>query len=271
MTDGDCTEFLKWALPRMGMRWEGFRKPRGQVCKRIRERLGDLELRSFERYRDYLDDHPEEWEELTFRCRVTISRFFRERSVWRDLGRRIGDLWEEKDGTDPLAVWSSGCASGEEPWSLRILWDLQIACDLPEEASLEILATDFDPHLLDRARRACYPQSSLEEVPERWRETAFERREDEHCLQGRFRHGVEWRRHDLRREAPPGLFDLVFCRYVVYIYSDEAAQEKLTRRLAGSIRPGGLLVVGAKEEIPEPCEDLFEPFDPSIYRRAVLD
>lgn len=271
MGEGECTEFLEWALPRMGMRPEGFRKPRGQVCQRIRDRLFELELSGgFDRYREYLEDHPDEWEELAFRCRVTISRFCRERSVWRDLAPRLGTLSRTRSG-ESLAAWSVGCASGEEPWTLRLFWDLEIAPTPPEGAPLQILATDFDPHLLERARRACYPESSLEEVPERWRQEAFDRRGEEHCLRRPFRHGIEWRRHDLRRDALPGPFDLVLCRYVVYIYFDQPARERATRRLAESIRPGGLLVVGGKEELPEASGELFEPVGASIYRRRETD
>ena len=102
MNDADCVEFLQWALPRLRMRWAGFRKVRGQVCKRIGRRLKELGLGDIDAYRSYLDKHSEEWEILDGLCRITISRFHRDRKVFeclRDsgkLGSSFFRFWRKK-------------------------------------------------------------------------------------------------------------------------------------------------------------------------------
>jgi chemotaxis protein methyltransferase CheR len=68
-------DFLQWALPRLGLRWAGFRKVRRQVCRRLRRRLGELELADLDAYREHLEAHPEEWTVLDALIPITISRF----------------------------------------------------------------------------------------------------------------------------------------------------------------------------------------------------
>ena len=82
MKDADCVALLQWALPRLRMRWAGFRKVRGQVCKRIRRRMGALGIDSVSAYRQYLERHDSEWDELDALCRISISRFYRDRGVF---------------------------------------------------------------------------------------------------------------------------------------------------------------------------------------------
>ena len=75
MNDAECVEFLRWLLSRLHFRWEGFRRVRGQVCKRFRRRFSELGLTSAAAYRDYLEHHPDERSVADFLCRVTVSRF----------------------------------------------------------------------------------------------------------------------------------------------------------------------------------------------------
>ena len=80
LTDRQCVEFLQWALPQLGLRWAGFRKVRGQVRKRIVRRLRELELTHIAEYRPYLAEHPAEWTVLDACLRISISRFYRDRT-----------------------------------------------------------------------------------------------------------------------------------------------------------------------------------------------
>ena len=129
MTDADCVAFLQWALPRLDMRWKGFRKVRGQVCKRIKRRLQELGLEGYAAYRQRLESDPGEWRLLDECCHITISRFFRDRDVFEALRRRILPDVAHKAAREGRAVriWSAGCASGEEPFTLKIFWDLEVA------------------------------------------------------------------------------------------------------------------------------------------------
>ena len=81
MKDDRCVGFLQWLLPQLHMRWQGFRKVRTQVCKRIQRRISELELTDVDAYRQYLLTHADEWRILDHSCRVTVSRFYRDKVV----------------------------------------------------------------------------------------------------------------------------------------------------------------------------------------------
>ena len=89
MQDKECVQFLQWALPRLSLRWAGFRKVRRQVCKRIQRRIRTIGLADTNAYRKLLETDKEEWQVLDELCRITISRFFRDREVFDCLGAHV--------------------------------------------------------------------------------------------------------------------------------------------------------------------------------------
>lgn len=165
-----CIDFLQWALPQMHLRWEGFRKVRGQVCRRIRKRIAELQLEDFDAYKQYLRENQQEWDILDQFTHIHLSRFFRDRKSWEALGEELLPELAERAHKEKktFRCWSVACASGEEPYSIAILWKNKIAPLLPH-LQVEIIATEKDEKILDRARRACYTAGSLKEIPEEWK------------------------------------------------------------------------------------------------------
>jgi chemotaxis protein methyltransferase CheR len=252
MNDAACVAFLQWALPQLGRRWDGYRKVRRQVCRRVWRRVGELGLDSFAEYRSHLERNPDEWPRLDAMTDITISRFYRDRAVYDFLRSEVlPTLIDEahQSGRTTVRVWSAGCANGEEPYTLVIIRELTLSAttsDIP----LAILATDIKPAVLRRAAQARYPQSTLRDLPTDLRETAFDQDGDEFVLLPRFRRGVTLAQHDIRSGLPDGPFDLVLCRYLAFTYFDEARQRDMTRALTRVIRPGGALVLGNREAPP---------------------
>lgn len=236
----ECTAFLQWALPRLGMRWSGFRKVRGQVCKRVGRRIRALGLAGFTAYREHLEAHPDEWGVLDPLCRVSISRFYRDRAVFDWLAGHAR----------PKVAWSAGCASGEEAYTLALLFP-----------DCEILATDADPDLLVRARAGRYPPSSLEDLPADLRAGAF----SDGVIAPPPRRRITWRCEDIRATLPDRAFDLILCRHLVFTYFDEELQRDILEGLVERLSPGGLLVVGTHETLP-PCK--LARLVPCIYQRG---
>jgi len=258
MRDGECVQLLQWALPRMGMRWPGFRKVRKQVCKRVQRRLRELGLADSGAYRDHLELYPEEWRLLERLARITISRFFRDRGVFTFLEQTVLPVLARQalaGGETRLRIWSAGCASGEEPYSLALLWRLRLARIYPA-VDLQILASDIDEVVLRRAREGCYDASSLRGLPPGWRELAFTECADRFCLRPEFRAPVTWRIHDIRADVPDGSFHLILCRNLAFTYFDLRQQQRIATLLQKSLKPGGALVVGAHEQLPDSCAGL---------------
>ena len=268
--DRQCTNFLQWALPQLHMRWPGFRKVRTQVCKRVHRRLESLRLSGLDDYRRYLLSQPEEWQALDGLCRVTISRFYRDHGVFRQLaGQIIPGLARQvrRAGGHCLDIWSAGCGSGEEPYSLAILWVDQLQQRF-SDITLRMLASDADRRLLERARAACYPASSLKELPASLRASAFRVSAGDYCLQSRYRRPLLFIEHDIRAPAPVSGLQLILCRNLVYTYYDEALQRDITRRLASALQPGGILVVGSHEYLPEHVHGLIPlSLEQGIYKK----
>ncbi len=253
MKDTLCVDFLQWALPKLRMRWPGFRKVRRQVCKRIDRRCRELGLPDVANYRAFLESHPEEWARLDSLCRVSISRFYRDRGVFDSLRRVILPSLAELAlvrGEAELRGWCAGCASGEESYTLSLIWQFELQLSFPE-LNCRLVATDADPHMLERARIACYPASSLKELPPEWRAKAFVKGDDGFCLPAKFRGDIDFRCQDLRTEQPPESFHLIMCRNLVFTYFTPTFQQQLLTQILERLLPGGALVIGQTEQLPE--------------------
>jgi chemotaxis protein methyltransferase CheR len=238
-SDAECVAFLQWALPHLGRRWAGYRKVRRQVCRRARHRVHALGLGSLADYRTHLERHPEEWQDLDALTNITISRFHRDRGVFAFIQSEVLPILVERprdSGSGIVRAWSAGCASGEEPYTLAIIWELEIAPRAPG-IDLQILATDVEPAMLRRSREARYPASALRELRESWREAALISDDDELALLPRFRHHVSIARHDIRTDPPDGLFDLILCRYVALPTSTRPANGTRSGGSRAPVRP----------------------------------
>ncbi len=252
MTDQDCIQFLKWSLPQLRMHWKGFRKVREQVCKRIDRRLDALGLTDLAGYRALLEQNRDEWNVLDSLCRVTISRFYRDQEVFRSLEQevlvRICEDVNAQGGTE-LRCWSVGCASGEEPYTLAMLWDMGTGRFF-QTMKISILATDADTNMISRAKEGCYDSGSISGLPPYWRANAFVRERNRFCIRPEEREKVAFLEQDIRVATPEGLFHLVLCRNLAFTYFDDELQNEVLTRLHGKLHDRGVLVVGIREELP---------------------
>jgi chemotaxis protein methyltransferase CheR len=271
MKDADCVSFLQWALPQLRMRWPGFRKVRKQVCKRIDRRCKELALPDVVAYRAYLEAHPAEWSMLDSLCRVSISRFYRDRGVFDHLRQVVLPVLAElavTRGERTLRGWSVGCASGEEVYTLSLIWHFELKARFPGLV-FRLVATDADPTMLQRAQRGCYLASSLKELPPAWRDAAFVRTGEAYCLREEFRAGIEFCCQDIRSQQDEETFHLVLGRYLVFTYFEESLQQQILTQITQRLLPGGGLVIGRTESLPDGTVGL-TPWFPwqGIYRRV---
>jgi len=269
MSDAACVGFLQWALPRLGLRWAGYRRVRRLVCKRLSRRLRESGIGDLTAYRAYLEAHAQEWPVLEALCRVPISRFYRDRGVFESLERDVLPGLAARPAAREraaLAIWSACCASGEEPYTLAILWRLRLSGRFPG-LDCRIVASDIDARLLERAYSGCYRASSLKALPAGLRTEAFEARAGQWCVRAAFR-GIEWLQQDIRHAMPERPFDLILCRNAVLTYFAPVAQREVMQRVLERLRPGGALVTGIHEALPAGLEGIGPwPGSRAIYRR----
>jgi chemotaxis protein methyltransferase CheR len=270
MRDADCIAFLQWALPHLDLRWQGFRKVHGQVCKRLKRRMKTLGLADIAAYHARLEADPDEWTVLDGLCHITISRFFRDSRIFEALAVRVLPEIAARAAREQREArfWTAGCASGEESYTLKIVWDLGVS-SVHSGIGCSIIATDVDRAMLDRAHKGCYPRGSLCELPEAFITQAFEQAGDLHCVKPKHREGVKILNQDLRLEAPEGLFDLILCRNVAFTYFERPLQEKVLRRLVEHLYDRGYLAIGANERLPQDVDGLVPlPGVPEIFKYA---
>jgi chemotaxis protein methyltransferase CheR len=252
MTDEACVAFLRWCLPQLGLRWPGYRKVRRLVAKRLNRRIAELGLADLAAYREHLSRDPAEWSQLHAICRIPISRFYRDRGVFDAIGQRIlpnaaANAIEGGDRT--VHCWSAGCASGEEPYTISLIWQYQVAPRWPA-AGLRILATDADETMIARAKTGCYARSSLKELPREWIERAFTVSGGLFCLASEFRRDVDFLLQDIRDAMPKGPFDIILCRNLAFTYFESRLQLRILDEIRDRLRTGGVLILGMHETLP---------------------
>lgn len=271
MSDTDLVALLRWALPRLGLRWEGFRTFRGTVRKRLARRMNELGIADIPAYRARLDVDASEWVVFDGMCRIPISRLYRDHAVYERLGREILPARARAAaaaGRTTVRVWSAGCASGEEPYTVAIVWWLEVGPGAPG-VDLELLATDVDATMLARAERGSYDEGSLRELPPELRAQALLRDDGGGWrVREELRRGITFRRQDMRTTLPDGWFDVILCRNSAFTYLDEPVQRTLVERIVERLYVGGVLVIGSHERLPGSVAHLAQ-LAPCIYERGV--
>jgi chemotaxis protein methyltransferase CheR len=237
--------------------------------RRIAVRMRACGVHTYSEYQALLDRMPAEYERLKDAITINVTRFYRNAETWNLL--RAGLIREICKGNDgEIRVWSAGCSSGEEPYTLTML----IADHLEQQGTPERLsqvtvdATDIDRRCLERARAGRYRRDALTEVPAVWIDRYFERQGDECRVVDPIRQRVHVRVADLSNDPPPRQnYHLILCRNVV-IYFERAAQERVFATFAGALAPGGYLVLGKVETLFGPARDRLTLLDPRerVYR-----
>jgi chemotaxis protein methyltransferase CheR len=245
--------------------WAGFRKVRKGVKKRLRRHMQSLGCDAVETYLHILDRQPEARAACDQQLIVTISRFFRDHRLWASLRDRILPQWMASL-RGPVQAWSAGCANGEEPYSLAILWE-EAATDRP----LMVTATDASSQCLARAQAALYDRSSLKQVPEDLRIKYFEQplAGRRFALKPLLKSKIRWQQRDLFDDPPADRFHLVFLRNNLLTYYRGSAQVRAFEQIARTLVEGGYLIVGSHERPPLTGLDLHrDDACPWIYRRT---
>jgi chemotaxis protein methyltransferase CheR len=270
MVDAEGVRFLQWCLPKLRLQWRGFRRVRRQVYRGIERRLAQLKVPDLTAYRSYLESHETEWAVLDTLCRIPISRFYRDKAAFQHLELVVLPELSRMilaRGESELRCWSIGCASGEEPYTVAIIWRLAVGPEFPR-LRLQVLGTDTDREAIERAERGFYPSHSIRDLPPKMLTRAFGESPTGFVLKEDYRAGVEFLEQDVRVTMPDGPFHLIFCRNIVFTYLDAELQRQIFRRIVDRLVPGGALMIGTTESLPGDA-DWLEPWSRrlKVYRR----
>jgi chemotaxis methyl-accepting protein methylase len=259
-------QFIKEVAPLLNLQWRRFK--RGGIKRKVERRITELGLPHFEDYLLRIKGDSEERNRLSQILTVTITRFFRDKKVFDILENSVIPSIVERKGSGDFKIWSIGCANGEEPYSLAMLWREKF-----EKISLKtrpiLLATDINEALLERAKEGRYKKSSLKEVPEEILQRFFKMENEFYVLDRSIRKSVEFRRHDIIHEESFSGMDMVFCRNLAFTYFTQETQIRVLKKFFSSLNDDGHLIIGWDESLPLTYPTLFIPAYPKekIYRK----
>jgi chemotaxis protein methyltransferase CheR len=260
-------EFLKEVAPLFGLQWRPFRR-RG-IKRKIEQRVAEVGLSYFDEYLLKVKNDPEEWGRLSEILTITISRFYRDRKVFDLLEHSIiAAIIKNKKEKGEFRIWSIGCANGEEPYSLSMLWKTKFENKFLK-IRLVILGTDINETLLERAKEGRYKESSLKEIPKEIIKRFFKTEDGFYAIDRSIRASVEFKNHDIIHEEPfPGM-DIIFCRNLAFTYFSKECQMNVLKKISGSLNEGGYLIIGADEVLPLPYPTLFVPISSTekVYQK----
>ena len=267
---GDDTRALAAVLDRVrdrsGLDFTAY-KP-ATIHRRLRQRVAATATDGLEGYGRYLDDHPDEHARLVNSFLVRVTDFMRDPDLFQALGAGLlPELIERahKRG-DELRIWSAGCATGEEAYSIAILFADLLGDGLA--GRVRIFATDVNPEAIAQARQGIYPAAALVSLSDERVASYFVRLpDDRYQIKKHLRSCVVFGQHDLSQRAPFPRIDLVVCRNVLIYFSTEL-QQRVLQLFAFALRPGGFMVLGRAETVGR-LGELFAPDErfPKVYVR----
>ena len=244
---------------------------RNLVYGRLSRRLRALGLSSFREYREYLagSEGPQEIVRFINAISTNLTKFFREAHHFEHLRSHVAAPFNRALRADKrLRVWSAGCSTGEEPYTIAVVLESEIPGI--ERYDVRVLATDIDTDVLTKAAAGEYPASSVEDVPRTYREffPLVNKGADggQVVFDDNTKALIAFRRLNLMQPWPfRGQFDVIFCRNVM-IYFDGPTKATLIERFTQQLKPGGFLYVGHSESLMG-MHDGLQLIGRTIYRR----
>jgi chemotaxis protein methyltransferase CheR len=246
------------------------------LCGRLFRRLRTLEINSLQSYYECVSqpDQHEERARMIDAITTNETRFYREPRQFEFLVQRVFPHWQvdAERGLRPrrVKIWSAGCSSGEEPYTVAML----LARHLPAEQGwdAQILATDISNRVLEKARKGIYPIARSAELPKDLLHAFMLRgmaeRQGEMKVKVEIQQMIDFQKLNLDRESDlvEGLFDAIFCRNVL-IYFDAASKQRVVTSLIRHLMANGLLFVGHAENLTTVFPQL-RSLEPTIYTKT---
>jgi chemotaxis protein methyltransferase CheR len=231
--------------------------------RRIAVRMRARGVHTYGDYARILDSDHNEYDRLLDALTINVTKLFRNWDAYASMAANvIPALWQRE--TPEIRVWSAGCSSGDEPYSLGVLFHRHAATSgmLAQLSRVRILGTDIDRQCLDAAARGEFDEGDFADTPDDLRARYFTSKEP-FTVAPVIRSLVRFERRDLLNQPPPteaGRFDLIVCRNVL-IYFDRETQERLFMAFHAALAPDGFLVLGKVETLLGKARSMFAPID----------
>ena len=251
----DVEIILNYLREKRGVDFFGYRP--SMIERRLRQRLNVTGSADFQDYLKCLHEYPEELDHLADALSINVSSFFRDTLTMEYVSEKVLPelfLLKSTSGDPSLRIWSAGCATGEEAYTIAILINELLRKEAPD-LQVHLFATDIDAGALKRASEAGYTYDSIKNVKYRLLKRYFLRDGKRFRLRPEISRWVTFSKYDLldtKTVVPPesvyGSFDMVLCRNVLIYFSPEY-QERVLHKLHRSLAEGGYLILGEAERL----------------------
>ena len=242
--DSTLEDLLIFIRDARGFDFTGYK--RSSLARRIRKRMHEVGAADYVDYRDLLESSAEEFGHLFNTILINVTGFFRDAETWTYLQREVmPDLLALAEPAREIRVWSAGCATGEEAYSLAIAFAEALGVDETAKR-VKIYGTDVDNDALRDARMGVYPSKNLDSMPPELRDKYFEQTGSQFAFRPDLRRRVIFGRHDITRDAPISRLDLLLCRNTLMYFNVET-QAQVIDRFHFALREGGYLFLGKAE------------------------
>jgi two-component system CheB/CheR fusion protein len=243
-SDPELELLLAFIRDSRGFDFTGYK--RSTLARRVRKRMNDVGVADYLDYRDLLESSADEFGFLFNTILINVTSFFRDTESWAYLQREIvPELLNTVDPEEEIRIWSAGCSTGEEAYSLAIIFAQALGIDECARR-VKIYGTDVDEEALREARTGAYSDKALELLSDEMRKVYFEQSGDRFSFRSDLRRRVIFGRHDITRDAPISRLHLLLCRNTLMYFNVEA-QAQIIDRFHFALREGGYLFLGKAE------------------------
>ncbi|MEV4708026.1 CheR family methyltransferase [Actinoplanes sp. NPDC049316] len=264
--DPDFEALLLYLKEARGFDFTGYK--RSSLMRRVNRRMTQVEATGYPDYLDYLQVHPDEFTALFNTILINVTGFFRDAEAWDFLSSDVIEpLVSTRAADSPIRVWSAGCASGEEAYTLAMALSEVMGVEAFRDR-VKIYATDVDEEQLAEARQATYGEREMQAVPPQLVAKYFEAAGNRSTFRKDLRRSIIFGRNDLVQDAPISRIDLLACRNTLMYFNAET-QAKILSRFHFALNDGGMLFLG-KAEMLLSHGNLFTPIDLKrrVFRRV---
>lgn len=234
-----------------------------QMKRRIDTLIGKYKINTYEEYVELLKKNTERYEEFVNYLTINVSEFYRNPEQWELLEKSVFPKLFDKFGKS-LKIWSAACSTGDEPYSLVML----LTKFLPLN-KIEIIATDIDKQVIEKAKAGLYTEKSLKALPDEFVKKYFEKINDKtYAISDEIKSRVKFQQHNLLKDRYPDHCDLIVCRNVMIYFTEEAKQD-IYINFNKALKPEGILFVGSTEQMVQPKKLGFSTVHSFFYQKEI--
>jgi len=250
-------EFIGKIYRKTGLDLSNYKRP--QMERRITSLMRSCDIHNFNDYFLLLEKDKNQLNRFINHLTINVSEFYRNPTQWQVLQDKI--LPELLSKSPNLKVWSAGCSTGEEPYTVAM-----ILAEMAPRGNHQIIATDIDQEVLKKAQEGLYNIKSVAGLPQQYFKKYFTQDGETIRVVDSLKKMIKFRAHNLLKDPYETNVDLLICRNVV-IYFTEEAKSVLYRKFHQALKPHGILFIGSTEQIFQPQEVGFKSMAMFFYQK----